>query len=169
MKTVKWQRLTRQMIFQTRHGFTCGYFLINYFIPFHGRRLEVDSPTICELLLEKMQIVQINPKDIIDTLMLLREHELGNSDIDTINAKRIASMCARDWGLWRTVTMNLKKVVEISAGYTWLAKDDRDVIVTKVEQLVKLINDEPKSTAWKARNKIGDRVKWYKEVHEVSQ
>ena len=36
-------------------------------------RLEVDSPTIplAEMLLEKMQIVQINEKDIIDTIMLL--------------------------------------------------------------------------------------------------
>ncbi len=44
-------------------------------------RLETDSPTIplAELLLEKMQIVQINEKDVIDTIMLLLEHPLGDS------------------------------------------------------------------------------------------
>ena len=134
-------------------------------------RLEVDRPTIplAELLLEKMQIVQINPKDIIDTIMLIREHPLDDSDVESINAKRIASLCARDWGLWRTVTMNLKKTVEISQEYTWLAKEDRAVVVEKIEQLLKRIDAEPKPTAWNIRNKIGDRVKWYKEVHEVIQ
>lgn len=139
-------------------------------IPWAGR-LEVDSPTIplAELLLEKMQIVQINPKDIIDSVMLLREHQLNNSDRDTVNANRIAAMCARDWGLWRTVTMNLKKVGEISKGYTWLAESDRAVVLERIEQLLKLIEVEPKPTAWNIRNKIGDRLKWYKEVHEVIQ
>jgi hypothetical protein len=136
-----------------------------------ANRLEVDSPTIplAELLLEKMQIVQINPKDVIDTVMLLREHPLNNGDRDTINVNRISTMCAKDWGLWRTVTMNLKKVSEISKEYTWLADDDRAVVLDKIEQLLKTIENEPKPTAWNIRNKIGDRVKWYKDVHEVAQ
>jgi hypothetical protein len=139
-------------------------------IPWAGR-LEVDSPTIplAEMLLEKMQIVQINPKDIIDTVMLLREHPLGDSDHETINGKRIASMCARDWGLWRTITMNLKKTIEISEDYAWLPPADRNIVVGRIEQLLNTIDSEPKSTAWNIRNKIGDRVKWYKEVHEVMQ
>jgi hypothetical protein len=139
-------------------------------IPWAGR-LEVDSPTIplAELLLEKMQIVQINPKDIIDTIMLLREHPLDQSDHDTINASRIAAMCAKDWGLWRTVTMNLKKTVEISKEYTWLADADRDIVIDKIVQLLKIIDAQPNSSSWNIRNKIGDRVKWYKEVHEVMQ
>jgi hypothetical protein len=139
-------------------------------IPWTGR-LEVDNPTIplAELLLEKMQIVQINQKDVIDSIMLLREHSLNNSDQETINANRIAAMCAKDWGLWRTVTMNLKKVCEISQGYTWLAADDRAVVVDRIDQLLNMIDKEPKTTAWTVRSKIGDRVKWYKEVHEVAQ
>ena len=83
-----------------------------------------------------MQIVQINPKDIIDTIMLLREHPLNNNDNDTVNANRIAAMCAKDWGLWRTVTMNLHKVGEISAEYSWLAEDDRAVVLEKIDQLI---------------------------------
>lgn len=139
-------------------------------IPWAGR-LEVDNPTIplAELLLEKMQIVEINPKDIIDTVMLLREHPLDNGDRDTINASRIAAMCAKDWGLWRTVTMNLNKTIEISKGYDWLADTDREIVVERIDQLLKQIEAEPKPTAWNFRNKIGDRVKWYKDVHEVVQ
>jgi len=44
-------------------------------------RLDVDHPSIplAEMLLEKMQIVQINEKDIIDTIMLLLEHSLATT------------------------------------------------------------------------------------------
>ena len=82
-------------------------------------RLEVDAPSIplAEMLLEKMQIVQINEKDVIDTIMLMLEHPLGETDHETINIKRIAELCASDWGLWRTTTMNLDKV-----GVSWLKR-----------------------------------------------
>ena len=82
-------------------------------------RLEVDHPSIplAEMLLEKMQIVQINEKDIIDTIMLLLEHPLGDIDQETINIKRVAMLCSTDWGLWRTTTMNLDKVRQMAQGY----------------------------------------------------
>ena len=64
-------------------------------------RLEVDSPSIplAELLLEKMQIVEINEKDVIDTIMLLLEHPLGDIDKETINIARVAQLCASGLGL----------------------------------------------------------------------
>jgi hypothetical protein len=101
--------------------------------------------------------------------MLLREHPLNTGDQETINANRIAGMCAKDWGLWRTVTMNLQKTSEISKGYAWLAEDDRAVVIGRIAQLLKIIDNEPKTATWNIRSKIGDRVKWYKEVHEVAQ
>ena len=90
-------------------------------------RLEVDSPTIplAELLLEKMQIFQINEKDIIDTIMLLLEHSLGDSDDEVINIDRVARLLAKDWGLWRTTTMNLDKVKQMTGHYAQLSDDDR--------------------------------------------
>jgi hypothetical protein len=135
------------------------------------RRLEVDSPTIplAELLLEKMQIIQLNEKDVIDTLMLVREHPMNNGDQETINSARIAAMCAKDWGLWRTITMNLRKVQDLSQNYNWLVADNRKLIIERIDELLQTIEKEPKSTAWNLRSKLGDRVKWYKEVHEISQ
>src|SRR3970040_968911 len=61
-------------------------------------RLEVDAPTIplAEMLLEKMQIVKINEKDVIDTIMLLLEHPLGDADADVINIGWIAHLCSKD-------------------------------------------------------------------------
>ena len=139
-------------------------------IPWAGR-LEVDYPTIplAEMVLEKMQIVQLNKKDVIDTIMLVREHGIDAGDEETINAERIARLCSKDWGLWRTVTMNLRKVVELSRGYDWLSEADRIVVEERIAQLLSAIDQEPKSTAWNLRNKIGDRVKWYRDVSEVQQ
>lgn len=137
-------------------------------IPWDGR-LELDSPTIplAELMLEKMQIVRINEKDVVDTIMLLLEHGLGTTDQETINTDRIAALCGQDWGLWRTVTMNLDKVRQLSQGYPQLAPDQKETIVTRIETLEDQIEKEPKTLAWRLRARVGDRVKWYKDVDEV--
>jgi hypothetical protein len=132
-------------------------------------RLEVDSPTIplAEMVLEKMQIVQINEKDIIDTIMLMLEHPLGDTDHETINLKRIAELCAVDWGLWRTTTMNLNKVRMLSQGYAQLTREQKDQVEAQVNAAITRIEQEPKSMAWRLRARVGDRVKWYKDVDEV--
>ena len=132
-------------------------------------RLEVDSPTIplAELLLEKMQIFQINEKDIIDTIMLLLEHPLGDSDDEVINIQRIAQLLSKDWGLWRTTTMNLDKVRQMAGQYSQLNADEQAHVVNQVEGSLARIEAEPKSRGWKLRARVGDRVKWYKEVDEV--
>lgn len=132
-------------------------------------RLEVDSPTIplTELLLEKMQIVQINEKDIIDTIMLLLEHPLGDEDKETINIKRAAALCANEWGLWRTATMNLGKVKQLAQGYSQLTPEQKSKVVSQVDEALARLNSEPKPLAWRMRDRVGDRVKWYKDVDEV--
>ncbi len=132
-------------------------------------RLEVDAPTIplAELLLEKMQIVQINEKDIIDTIMLLMEHPLGDIDNETINIKRVAELCSTDWGLWRTTTMNLDKVRKLAQGYEQLKPEQKAHIESQVASAMERIDQEPKSLAWRLRSRVGDRVKWYKDVDEV--
>ena len=132
-------------------------------------RLEVDSPTIplAELLLEKMQIVEINEKDIIDTIMLLLEHPLGDDDREVINIKRIAEICGNDWGFWRTVTMNLGKVRVLANGYSQLTLEQKSQVERQVGDAMERIEKEPKSLAWRLRARVGDRVKWYKEVDEV--
>jgi hypothetical protein len=131
--------------------------------------LEVDSPTIplAEMVLEKMQIVEINEKDVIDTIMLLLEHPLGNIDEDTINIKRIAELCSTYWGLWRTATMNLDKVRQLAHGYEQLKDEHKAHVESQVASALERIEQEPKSLAWRLRARVGDRVKWYKEVDEV--
>jgi hypothetical protein len=136
-------------------------------VVFQGR-LEVDYPTIplAELLLEKMQIIKLNEKDAIDTIMLLREHEIGESDEDTINARHLAGLTARDWGLWRTFTMNLENVKKTAQTYEKLSEEDKTDVNSKIAALRVRIDKEPKSRGWKIRSQIGEKRKWYRDVDE---
>jgi len=139
-------------------------------IPFQDR-LEVDEPTVplAELLLEKMQIVKLNQKDVIDTVMLLREHELRDLDDDTINSQRIAQLCSRDWGLWKTVTTNLDRIKQLTMDMEKLTQEDKADVMGKVDKLLTRVNDETKSAGWKMRARVGEKRKWYREVEELSR
>jgi hypothetical protein len=137
-------------------------------VSFTGR-LETDRWTIplAEMLMQKMQIVQINEKDIIDTIMLLLEHPLGETDEDTVNLRLVAGVCAKDWGWWRTLTMNLGKVKQMAAAYEQLADRDSKRVAEQVDLALERIEREPKSMGWRMRARIGDRKKWYRDVGEL--
>lgn len=132
-------------------------------------RLEIDYPTISlvDLLLEKMQIVKINEKDVIDTLMLFREHEIGNHDHETINIEYLAVCCKNDWGLWKTVTTNLAKVDRLAGAYPVLNETDRAIIRERIQRTLQRIDEEPPTLKWKLRSRVGERIKWYRDVDEV--
>ena len=134
-------------------------------------RLEAEEFTLplAELLLEKMQIVQINEKDLIDSIMLLREHPIGDRDHETVNATVIARTLGNDWGFWRTVTGNLKVLDETLDHYDGLSQADRVIVRGRIKELEARIESQPKSLIWKARARIGERVKWYKDVEELQR
>lgn len=139
-------------------------------ISFIGRlEAEVITIPLAELLLEKMQIVQINEKDVIDTVMLLREHPLGDGDKETINIKILVNTLSNDWGWWRTVTANLKLVDERLDLYEDLNNDDRMVVHSRIAELLNKIDAAPKSFKWKTRAAIGEKMKWYKDVEELTR
>lgn len=132
-------------------------------------RLDADPPTLplAELLLTKLQIVQINEKDLLDAIVLLLEHELGGTDAGVINAARIAKLCADDWGLWRTASMNIAKVSALAGALSTISEADRHRVSEQSTRLLDAIKSHPKPLAWRLRAQIGDRVKWYKDVEEV--
>ena len=134
-------------------------------------RLEKEELTVplAELLLEKMQIVQINEKDLIDSIMLLREHPIGDTDRETINALIIARILGSDWGFWRTFTGNFKLLDEKLGQYQDLSAEDRQVAHDRIKELQDRIDAEPKTLRWKARAQIGEKVKWYKDVEELER
>lgn len=141
----------------------------SHVLPLKGR-LEAESLTLplAELLLEKMQIALINEKDLIDTIMLLREHPIGETDAETINSRIVVGLCTNDWGFWRTVTGNLKLTDTYLDKYAQLTAEDRQVVRQRIAELLRRIEAAPKSSKWKLRGKVGERVKWYKDVEELA-
>jgi hypothetical protein len=132
------------------------------------RRLTVTAKTIplADLLLTKLQIFAINEKDQRDILNILHGHKLTESDAAGINAEYIAERCAADWGLWRTVTFNIERARAVAAGFK-LQPQDEAIVSSRLDDLRKRIDAEPKSTKWKLRARVGERVQWYEEPEEV--
>ena len=136
-------------------------------------RLSLEPLTIplAELFLTKAQIVQLNRKDVLDLLALLLDHEVGPSDDETINSAYIASLCARDWGLYTTVTLTIDKLrTFMDRGEAELLTENlKAQIRGRLDTLQAAMARAPKPLAWKVRAKLGTRVPWYEEVEEVQR
>jgi hypothetical protein len=115
-----------------------------------------------DLLLSKLQIVELNAKDAHDIVHLLSGVPVGP---DGIAPARFGEVLAGDWGWWRTVTGNLRKVPSLIGGLVpQSAKFDP---VQAAEELLRVADGVPKSMKWRMRANIGDRVKWYELPEEV--
>src|SRR5215218_1843726 len=133
-----------------------GVFRMCHEIPF-GKRLALEPVTVplAELLLTKLQIIELNEKDVRDALALLHDHPVEEEDGDAINGAQIAKLCASDWGLWRTFTANLSDLEEHIDRYD-LPEESQRRIAERVQRLQERIEEEPKSFGWRMRAKIGD-------------
>jgi len=134
------------------------------------KRLELDFPTIslADLMLEKLQIVRLTEKDMKDTIVLLRAHNVGKADGETIDSGYMAELGAKDWGLFYTMTTNLQKILGSLAGFAALQPQDRADVKSKIDSLLETIEKKDKSMQWKMRARIGTKRKWYNDVSEVS-
>jgi hypothetical protein len=134
-----------------------------------SNRLTVDYPTLplAELFMEKMQIVKLNKKDITDTIILLMEHNVGGNDADTVNVEHISRLCANDWPLYYTVTINMKLIRDELLGQYDIADDEKKKVAEKITLMLDKIEGKPKSFGWKVRQKIGTKQPWYREVEEL--
>jgi hypothetical protein len=133
-----------------------------------GKRLEVETQTVplAELMLTKLQIIEVNEKDIRDTVLLFHGHPIADHDNGAVNGAQIAALCADDWGLWRTITANLERCRGHVGDYD-LPVGDRERIEARFDELLRRIEDEPKSRGWRRRAKVGDKKRWYELPEEV--
>lgn len=125
-------------------------------------RVELEPLTLplADLLVTKLQVFQINDKDLRDLVTLIVDHDIGPGDGETINGNYVAHLCSNDWGIYKTFTMNLTRLGNSIDGYG-LSSSEKDQARTRIGTLADLIEKVPKSFAWKLRARVGERVPWY--------
>ena len=147
-----------------------GSFSMCHSLDLSGRlTLLPDTLSVADLLLTKLQIVQINAKDLIDAAQLLRNHEVGRADepgADHLSLDRVCAITSADWGWYTTLSDNLAKLVTF-AGET-LAEPDRGLVTDAAQSIQTAIDEAAKSLRWKARARLGRRAAWYELPEEVA-
>jgi len=134
-----------------------------------GTRLEAEPETLAaaELLLTKLQIAEVNAKDLSDTAMLLWDHEPASADgPGLLNLGPLVARCAADWGLYTTVTDNLAAGAEL-LGSLAVSGADRGRIAARIAAITDTLAAAPKSTRWQLRAKVGRKKRWYETPEEV--
>lgn len=128
-------------------------------------RLQLDQHTlsISDLLLTKLQIVEINEKDIYDSVALFHDFDVVNVE-KGINADYITGLTAADWGLYTTLELNLQKTRAFATAHSFPS-----YIAERIDTLTAAMNARPKSLGWKARAVLGQRVRWYELPEEARQ
>jgi hypothetical protein len=134
-----------------------------------GARLEAEEETLaaCELLLTKLQVADVNRKDLSDLAMLLWDHEPGAGDgPGQVNLTRMAKVCGEDWGLYTTATGNLAACADL-LGELVADAGARARIAGRIGAITGALESVPKTIAWRMRARVGRRVRWYEVPEEV--
>jgi alkyl hydroperoxide reductase subunit AhpC len=134
------------------------------------RHIRLDDLTISitDLLLTKLQTgVRLEAKDLLDIIAIVEDHEIGgNEDKEILNLDYMAELCARDWGLYKTLTNGLQKIrqyIEDDLAVQCTGMEASE-LVRKLDEIQDSLTRRKKSLRWKARSLIGERMKWYEEV-----
>lgn len=179
---------------QERFNALHGAHRLLYDDPAHGRQIDVfvESFSMChelplaeqipvrpytlpaaDLLMTKLQIVELNEKDRRDLYALLCTHTVsaargattGEGEIDV---GRIVALTSNDWGLQHTFELNLGRL-RTALPEQPLAADEAAAVAERIDALDQALEDAPKSRKWKLRAKVGERKRWYEEPEEVDR
>jgi hypothetical protein len=132
-------------------------------------RLDLDPVTIplTDILLEKLQIVEINEKDLKDLVVLLLEHDVGDGhEPGRFDLGYVVGLLSADWGFFYTVSLNLDRVLRYMETIAELDDRQKDVITSRVEEIRRRMEAAPKTLRWKLRARVGPSRRWYNEVGE---
>lgn len=126
------------------------------------------SPTLApaDLLLTKLQIFEVNDKDLIDAIALLLSHPVSSDGQPGIDAGLLARITGSDWGWHTTISDNLAKVSQRlpTAG---LSDAQAEIVARRLARVSDILATAPRSLRWRARARIGRRVPWYELPEEV--
>jgi hypothetical protein len=119
---------------------------------------------------------EMNRKDLGDALCLLADHPIaavgrpvGGPAIDAtpaaIDLVRPRLILGADWGFCHTFERNLRAVADL-----WREAPIPGAqfgVDRQVATLLKDIDMAPESIGWKARSRVGERVRWYETPEEA--
>lgn len=134
-------------------------------------RLTLDDYTIpvTDQLLTKLQINRASEKDVRDTLTLLKDLEVADEEAPGVIGLRVlAARCARDWGLYHDVERSLDRCAAALPDYL-LTDDEAARILDGLARVRAALEAAPKTLAWRARARIGERRPWYDVVEEQGE
>jgi hypothetical protein len=160
----------QRMIYNSKQGFVVDV-IVGTFHMCHrldlGRDLPAGGVTIdpADLLLTKLQIVEIEDKDLLDAVELLIDLPVGGPAPLVVEPQRFARPLAADWGFYRTVERNLPKLTAYAG--TVLDPARAEGVARSVRSLEDAMQQAPKSMKWKMRARVGERVPWYDLPEEV--
>jgi hypothetical protein len=143
-----------------------GEFMMCHEIPI-ADRLDREPQTLplAELLLTKLQIVELTERDQRDIYNLTFHHHVSGGDGSGIEGDYVGEVCARDWGLWRTSRSTIERCQANLASYD-LTPDTSALISERLGVLWMRIEAAPKTAKWRLRSRIGERVRWYQQPEE---
>jgi len=150
----------RLLFFDDRHDRQVDIFIdrmqMCHNIDFRSR-IYVDERTLSlsDLLLTKMQIVEVNEKDLLDVVALFIDYDIVDND-QGINFQYISKLASNDWGLQKTLDLNLVKAKAFS-----IERNFPELVSQRIDTLMAHIDARPKTMSWKARSMVGERVRWY--------
>src|SRR5579875_1192785 len=160
----------QRMIFKSDAGFEVDV-LVGTFQMCHRLDLGADLPeegmTIhpADLLLTKLQIVEIEDKDLGDSAALLHDLPIGRNAPGVIDLERFVRPLSADWGFYHTVERNLPKVTAFAA--TSLASEMAEKVARSAQALQDEMERATKSLKWRMRARVGEKVTWYELPEEV--
>jgi hypothetical protein len=126
-------------------------------------RLTLDKPTIslADMLATKLQVVEITEREYRDIIAMTYDHAVGDTDApETINGSYIAKLCADDWGIYKTFTINIDNVLHFLDEFS-LDTEVKQIARQRLDALHSRIENAPKSMKWRMRAKIGEKKQWY--------
>src|SRR5579859_3625155 len=131
----------RMLFYDTANGrqidVFVGTFAMCHTLDLSGRlTLVPDTLTPADLVLTKLQIVEINTKDLVDAAQLLRNHELSRSDqagLDEVSLDRLCAVTSADWGWYTTLSDNLAKLAAFA--HDALPDPDRTVVTERAQAI----------------------------------
>ncbi|TAM66963.1 MAG: hypothetical protein EPN48_14950 [Microbacteriaceae bacterium] len=136
-------------------------------LSFKGR-LPKNAQTLApaDLLLTKLQIVEVNDKDLVDTAALFLHHPVERGNQDAIDLDMIQSVLANHWGWYTTISDNLPKVAQRTHSLD-LTEEQKVTVIERIDSLLSAIERFPKGLKWRARAVVGRKMPWYDLPEEV--